>query len=65
MVKVVPIVIGCLGGGIKYLEEDIRELFNEKKRFKTADKMPKNVLWESESIVRKALSGLIKEMFSI
>ena len=34
MVKVVPIVIGCLEAGIKQLEEDIRDLFNQKERFK-------------------------------
>ena len=30
MVKVVQIVIGCPGDGIKQLGEDIRDLFNEK-----------------------------------
>ena len=29
MVKVVPTVIGCLGGGIKKLREDLSELFKE------------------------------------
>ena len=33
MVKVVQMVIGCPGDGIKQLGEDIRDLFNEKKRF--------------------------------
>ena len=47
MVKVLPIVIGCLGGGIKQLEEDIRDLFNEKERFKIVNKIQKNVLWDS------------------
>ena len=31
MVKVGPIVIGCPGDGIKQLEEEIRDLFHEKK----------------------------------
>ena len=60
MVKVVPIEIGCLGRGIKQLEEDIRDLFDEKERFKIVDKIQKNVLWESESVVRRVISGLIK-----
>ena len=51
MVKVVPIVIGCLEGGIKQLEEDIRNLFNQKERFKIVNKMQKMFLWENESIV--------------
>ena len=51
MVKVVPIVIGCLEGGIKQLKEDIRNLFNQKERFKIVREMQKIPLWESESIV--------------
>ena len=34
MVKVVQIVIGCPGNGIKQLGEDIRDLFNKKQIFK-------------------------------
>ena len=34
MVKVVQIVIGCPGNGIKQLGEDIRDLFNKKEIFK-------------------------------
>ena len=51
MVRVVPIVIGCLKSGIKQLEEDIRDLFNQKERFKIVNEMQKILLWESESIV--------------
>ena len=39
MVKVVPIVIGCLEGGTKQLEEDIRDLFNQKERFKIVNEI--------------------------
>ena len=39
MVKVVPIVIGCLEVGIKQLEEDIRDLFNQKERFKIVNEI--------------------------
>ena len=59
MVKVVPIVIGCSGDGIKQLDEDIRDLFIEMERFKIVDKVQKNVLWESKFIVRRVVSGLI------
>ena len=34
MMKVVQIVIGWPGDGIKQLGEDIRDLFNEKKKFR-------------------------------
>ena len=30
-VKVIPSVIGCLGGGMKRLKEDIKELFSDEK----------------------------------
>ena len=46
MVKVVSIVIRCLGGEIKQLEEDIKDLFDEKERLKVVDKIQKNVLWK-------------------
>lgn len=59
MVKFVPIVVGCLRGEIKQLEEDIRGLFNEKERFRIVDKMQKNVLCESKFIVRRVMSRLI------
>ena len=42
--KVLPTEIGCSGDGIKQLEEDIKDLFNEKERLKIADKSQKTVL---------------------
>ena len=54
MVKVAPIVIRCLGGGIKQLEEDIRDFLNEKERLTIVGKMQRNVLRESKFIVRKS-----------
>ena len=59
-VKVVPAVIGCLGGGMKMLKRDVNELFeNETDMNQTIREMQKTVLWESESIMRKVLSGLL------
>ena len=37
MVKVVQIVIGCPGDGIKQLGEDNRDLFNENEIFKIVE----------------------------
>ena len=37
--EVVPIVIGCLEGGIKQLEEYVRDLFNQKERFKIVNEI--------------------------
>ena len=62
MVKFVPVNIGCLGGGIKQLENDIRKIFgNEKQITLRVREMQKTVLWESESIIRKVLSELLND----
>ena len=49
--KVVTIVIGCPGDGIKQLKEDIRDLSREKERLKIVGKLQENVMLESEFIV--------------
>ena len=55
-----PVIIGCLGGGIRQLENDVRKIFgNEKQITRTVREMQKTVLLESESIIRKVLSGLL------
>ena len=60
IVKMIPSVIGCLGGGMKQLKTDLKELFdNEKELDKTVYEVQKTVLWESESIIRKVLSGIL------
>ena len=42
------------------MKSDLKELFdNEKELTKTACEMQKTVLWESESIIRKVLSGIL------
>ena len=59
--KVVPTIIGCLGGGIRELKESIREIFeyenNDKELEWISREMQKTVPWESESLIRKVLSG--------
>ena len=53
MVKVVPIVTGCLGGGMKQLQEDIRDFFNENERFNKMQKIiSAKLIHSSESYVR-------------
>ncbi len=42
------------------LKNDIRELFNNEKDLnRISREMQKTVLWESETIMRKILSGLL------
>ena len=61
-VTVVPLVIGCLGGGIKQLTKDIKVLFKPENVNSILSKMRKVVLWESETILRKVTSGLIQSV---
>ena len=57
-VKIIP-VVGCLGGGMKKIKDDVKELKNEKDLQWICREMQKTVLWESETIMRKILSGLL------
>ena len=61
-VMIIPIVIGCLGGGIKRATNRIRRIIKDENRAKqVANEMLKSVLFENETIVRKVLSGLVQE----
>ena len=63
MVEVIPKIIGCLGGGMKKLKENIRQIFeyneNDKKLEWIAREIQKTVPWESKSLNGKVLSGLL------
>ena len=61
-IEVVPIVIGALGGGMKQATIDIEKILtNTALREKTVCEMQKTILMDSETIIRKVLSGLIQE----
>ena len=58
-----PTIRGCLGGGINKLKANIKRIFdydNDKELELIAQEMQNRVLWESESLIRKILSGLLK-----
>ena len=61
--KVIPRIIRCLGVGMKELKENIRQIFeydsNDTELEWIAGEMQKTVLWESKSLIRKVLSGLL------
>ena len=61
-VIVVHLVIGCLGGGIKQLTKDIKVLFKPEDVNSIYSEMLKVVLWESETILSKVTSGLIRSV---
>ena len=58
----VPVEVGALGSGIKALKVDLKKIFNNNKLLdKVGAMMQKtSVLMESESIVRRVMSGLIQ-----
>ena len=65
MVKVIPKVIGRFGGEMKELKENIRQIFeyddNDKNLEWIAREMQKTVPLGNKSLIRKVLSGLLKQ----
>ena len=60
-IYVIPVVVGALGCGIKVLKVDLMKIFNNNKLLdEVVAMMQKTVLMDSESIVRRVMSGLIQ-----
>ena len=62
-VSIVPLVLGALGGGVKTLSNDISKIFGTEENNLIKElvaSMQKTVLMDSESIIRRVLSGLIQ-----
>jgi hypothetical protein len=61
-ITVVPLVIGALGGGMKGAMLDAGKLFSDNDELvrKTVVEMQMTVLMDSETMIRKVLSGLIQ-----
>ena len=64
-VEVVPLVLGCLGGGIRKLRKNVQKLIETETETETeteriVKEMQKTVLMDSESIMRKVLSGVVQ-----
>ena len=56
-----PVVIGALGGGMKHAMKEITKLLkNQELVVKTAAEMQKVILMDSETLLRKVLSGLVQ-----
>ena len=61
VIKVVPVIIGALGGGMKMLKTELKTVFNDQELVdKIAGEMQRTVLMDSESIIRRVISGLIQ-----
>ena len=60
-VYVLPVVIGELGGGIKTLGKDLKKVFHNNELLdEVVATMQKTALMDSESIIRRVMSGLIQ-----
>jgi hypothetical protein len=63
--KVIPIVIGCVRGGTVYMKRTIKQvkriITDGMEARRLVCEMLKTALFESKSIVRKVLSGLVRE----
>ena len=59
-VEIVPLVVGCLGGGIGRLLKNIFRIIGDQiKSERIVKEMQKIVLMESETIMRKILAGIV------
>ena len=57
----IPVVVGALGGGIKALKVDLKKIFNNNELLEEVVAVTqKAVLMDSETIVRRVMSGLIQ-----
>ena len=59
---IIPLVVGCLGGGIgRLLKNVFRVIGDQIKTERTVKEMQKIVLMESETVMRKILAGVVTE----
>ena len=55
-----PLIIGALGGGMRQITKDMAKVFKNGELLKRiVGEMQKTVLMDSETILRKVLSGLV------
>ena len=61
VIVVVPLIIGALGGGMRQITKDMAKVFENGELLKRiVGEMQKTVLMDSETILRKVLSGLVQ-----
>ena len=61
-VEIVPIVIGCSEGGMKQVECQMKKIIKDEGGARwTCNEMLKAVPFESESMLRKTLTGIIQK----
>ena len=58
---IVPVIIGALGGGMKKTINELTKLLAKHELVvKTAAEMQKTILMDSETLLRKVLSGIVQ-----
>ena len=61
MVTVIPVVIGAFGGGIKKTISELSRLITKRDVvLRTVSEMQKTISTDSESIIRKVMSGPVQ-----
>ena len=66
VIKVVPVIIGALGGGMKMLKTELKTVFIDQERVdKIAGEMQRTVLMDSKSIICRVIIALYKAMKSM
>jgi len=62
-VVVIPVIIGCMGGGARKLREQVEKILVTSDIDKIWKEMLRTTLMESESILRKIITGLVAGEF--
>ena len=61
VIKVVPVIIDALGGGMKMLKTELKTVFKDQELVDNiAGEMQRTVLMDSESIIHRVISGLMQ-----
>ena len=58
-VEIVPVVIGCMGGGAGVMKAQVRKILISSNVEQTCREMLRTTVMESESIVRKVISNIV------
>ena len=58
-VEVIPIVIGCMGGGVGMMKEQVRKIIINSDTDKVCREMLRIAVMESESILRKVITNIV------
>lgn len=58
-VEIVPVVIGCMGGGAGVMKAQVRKILISSNVEQTCREMLRTTVMESESILRKVISNIV------